>query len=43
MASYINRYHRGRVSVTWEGERVKLRALKKELSWMRDVLPAAYF
>ena len=43
MASYINRNHRGRVSVMWEGEDLKLRAVKKELAWMRDVLPPVYF
>ena len=43
IAGYVNRYHRGAVSVGWKGDLLKLRALRKDLAWMRDVLPAAYF
>ncbi len=43
LASYVNRYHRGRVSVDWRGELLKIRATAPGLTWMRDVLPAEYF
>ena len=43
MAWYINRYQRGAVSVGWKGDLMKLRALRKDLAWVRDVLPSAYF
>ena len=43
MASYINRYHRGRLVVAWEGDFLKLRAWRPDLGDLRRVLPAAYF
>lgn len=43
MASYINRYHSGRISVGWDGDFLKLRALRPELAGLRHALPDAYF
>ena len=43
MASYINRYHRGRMGIGWEGDFLKVKWLRKELSALRRVLPPAYF
>ncbi|MES1255945.1 MAG: hypothetical protein ABUS56_10075 [Acidobacteriota bacterium] len=43
MASYINRYHRGRLSVAWAGEHLKVRAMKRDYHWLTDALPAVYF
>ncbi len=43
MASYINRYHRGRVSVAWDGDFVRVRDLAPAHAWLRDVLPGSYF
>jgi hypothetical protein len=43
MASYINRYHRGRISVGWDGDFLKLRALRPELAGLRQTLPDPYF
>lgn len=43
MAGYINRYHRGRLAVDWEGDYLKLRAWRPELGDLRQVLPAVYF
>jgi hypothetical protein len=43
MASYINRYHRGRLAVGWQGDYLKLRAWRSDLGELRRILPAAYF
>ena len=43
MASYINRYHRGRLVVGWQGDYLKLRAWRSDLGDLRLVLPEAYF
>lgn len=43
IASYINRYHRGRLAVDWQGDFLKLEAWRPELGDLRRVLPAAYF
>ena len=43
MASYINRYHRGRLVVDWHDDYLHLAAWRPELGDLRQVLPAAYF
>jgi hypothetical protein len=43
MASYINRYHQGRVAVSWRDDFLDVRALHPELSYLRAMLPAIYF
>ena len=43
MAGYINRYHRGRLVVDWQGDYLKLRAWRSDLGDLRQVLPAVYF
>ena len=43
MASYINRYHSGRLAVGWQGDYLKLRAWRADLGDLRQMLPAAYF
>lgn len=43
MASYINRYHRGRLVVSWEDDYLKLRASRPSLGDLRAVLPSVYF
>jgi hypothetical protein len=43
MASYINRYHRGRLVVAWEGDYLKLKAWHASLGDVRRTLPAVYF
>jgi hypothetical protein len=43
MASYINRYHRGRLVVGWRDDYLKLQAWHPELGDLRQVLPQAYF
>jgi hypothetical protein len=43
MAGYINRYHRGRLVVDWEGDYLKLRGWRPDLGDLRQVLPAVYF
>jgi hypothetical protein len=43
IASYINRYHKGRLVVGWRGDYLKLTAWRSELGDLRQVLPADYF
>ena len=43
MASYINRYHSGRLIVDWQGDYLKLRAWRSDLGDLGQVLPAEYF
>lgn len=43
MASYINRYHRGRLVVGSQGDYLKLKAWQSDLGDLREVLPASYF
>lgn len=43
MASYINRYHAGRLAVGWERDLLKLRAWHAGLGDLRRALPAVYF
>ena len=43
MASYINRYHRGRLVVGWDEDYLKLKAWRSDLGDLRQVLPPAYF
>ena len=43
MASYINRYHAGRLAVGWERDFLKLRAWRAGLGDMRRALPSVYF
>mgnify|MGYP006265498465 CR=1 FL=1 len=43
MASYINRYHRGRVVVGWRGDFLKLQAWRPSLGDLAAQLPEAYF
>ena len=43
MASYINRYHRGRLVVDWQEDYLKLKAWRPDLGDLRQVLPAVYF
>lgn len=43
LASYINRYHAGRLAVGWERDFLKLRAWRDGLGDMRRALPSVYF
>ncbi len=43
IASYINRYHRGRLAVDWRGDFLKLEAWESNLGDLRRILPADYF
>jgi hypothetical protein len=43
IASYINRYHRGRLAVDWKGDFLKLEAWRPHLGDLRRILPADYF
>ena len=43
MASYINRYHRGVVAVTPDGDYLKVRAHRRGLERLSEQLPTAYF
>jgi hypothetical protein len=43
MAGYINRYHRGRLVVGWQGDFLKLKAWQADLGDLRRLLPAPYF
>ena len=43
MASYINRYHRGRLVVGWDEDYLKLKAWRSDLGDLRQILPPAYF
>ena len=43
MASYINRYHSGRLVVGWHDDYLKLKAWRPDLGDLRQVLPAVYF
>ena len=43
IASYINRYHRGRLAVGWQGDYLKLEAWRSNLGDLRRILPAEYF
>lgn len=43
IASYINRYHRGRLVVDWEGDFLKLTAWRSSLGDLSRILPAEYF
>jgi hypothetical protein len=43
IASYINRYHAGRLAVGWERDFLKLRAWRRGLGDMRRALPPVYF
>lgn len=43
MASYINRYHRGRLVVGWQGDFLKLKAWRPALGDLARRLPAEYF
>jgi hypothetical protein len=43
LASYINRYHRGRLAADWRGDYLKLTAWNRRLGDLRQLLPAEYF
>lgn len=43
MASYINRYHRGRLVVDWRGEFLKLKSWQPTLGNLGAILPGEYF
>jgi hypothetical protein len=43
MATYINRYYRGALAVTWRGDYLTVRAYRKELERLREQLPPVYF
>ena len=43
MASYINRYHRGRLVVDWHDDFLRLDAWRADLGDLRGTLPAEYF
>ena len=43
MASYINRYHRGRLCVGWQGHYVKIKNMSKDLAELKDLLNDYYF
>lgn len=43
LASYINRYHRGRLVVDWRGDYLKLKAWRPALGDLARRLPAEYF
>jgi hypothetical protein len=43
MATYINRYYRGALAVTWKGDYLKVRAHRHGLERMRSQLPSIYF
>jgi hypothetical protein len=43
MATYINRYYRGRLAVGWRGDYLKIRRLQPELARLRHELPPVYF
>jgi hypothetical protein len=43
IASYINRYHRGRLVVGWDKDYLTLTAWRPELGDLRERLPAVYF
>ena len=43
IASYINRYHRGRLVVDWEQDYLKLKSWRSDLGDLRQILPAEYF
>jgi hypothetical protein len=42
-ASYINRYHRGRLAIGWRGDYLKVEAWHPALGDLRAVLPPEYF
>lgn len=43
VATYINRYYRGALTVAWRGEYLRVRACRRELARLRDELPSLYF
>jgi hypothetical protein len=43
MATYINRYYRGQLVVTWRGEYLKVRAHSRHLARLREQLPDVFF
>ena len=43
MATYINRYFRGRLAVTWQGDYLKIGAHRQGLDGVRGELPSVYF
>jgi hypothetical protein len=43
MATYINRYYRGQLVVTWRGEYLKVRAHRPQLARLREQLPDVFF
>jgi hypothetical protein len=43
MATYINRYFRGRLAVTWQGDFLKIAAYRRGLDRLRAELPSVYF
>jgi hypothetical protein len=43
IASYVNRYHAGRLVVDWQGDYLKLEAWRPDLGDLRQVLPSSYF
>jgi hypothetical protein len=43
IATYINRYYRGQLAVTWRGDYLKVRAHGRHLARLRQHLPDVYF
>jgi hypothetical protein len=43
VASFVNRYHRGRISVRADGDHIKVRQLMASLAPIRSMLPSHYF
>jgi|TARA_B100000315_G_scaffold169925_1_gene158527 hypothetical protein len=43
MAAYINRYYCGRIRVGWQGDHLKIRALRPDCRHLEELLPAGYF
>lgn len=43
IATYINRYYRGRLAVTWRGDYLKVSAVGRGLERLREQLPPVYF
>ena len=43
MATYINRYYRGRLAIGWRGDYLNVLAAEPNLDRLREQLPAVYF
>ena len=43
MATYINRYYRGKLAIGWRGDYLKVLAVEPGLDRLREQLPAVYF